>query len=171
MACSVMAFHYASWTFGDFDSSTVLGRIGLYGVSFFYILSGLTLYTVYNNHPVTTTSLRNFVIKRAFRIYPLLWLVTIITAVGNSVTDIKLIFLNLTGLFGFITPSAYIGTGVWSIGNELFFYAFFPLLFFLEKKHVTAYYIATVMIFFIGFYFAFFILDRNVSLSVQWAHM
>lgn len=168
MACAVMSYHFSSWTFGEFDASTILGRIGLYGVSFFYILSGLTLHIVYSRSPLNLKSLKLFGLKRIFRIYPLLWLVTIISVFAFSVKDFNLIFLNLTGLFGFIKPAAYIGTGVWSIGNELFFYAFVPLLIFLERRNLKLFYSALLIILVISLYFSFFLINSATPLTNQW---
>ena len=47
MALLIMLYHYFSWHYSGFDSSDFMGRIGVYSVSMFYILSGLTLYVVY----------------------------------------------------------------------------------------------------------------------------
>ena len=43
----IMIYHYLSWTLGKFTADTFMGRVGIYGVSIFYVLSGLTLYYVY----------------------------------------------------------------------------------------------------------------------------
>jgi exopolysaccharide production protein ExoZ len=168
MACAVMSYHYSFWTFGEFDSSTILGRLGLYGVSFFYILSGLTLYVVYKDYPISIKSVALFSVKRFFRIYPLLWIVTIIYIVALRITDTELLFLNLTGLFGFLKPEAYIGVGVWSIGNELVFYAFFPILIYLLRKNEVLFYFSIFLIFLTGVYFGFVLIDAKVLLEKQW---
>ena len=107
-----------------------MGRIGLYGVSVFYILSGLTLYLIYiNSLKLDWRSLLTFGIKRSFRIYPLLRLTVALTLWLNpklyNPTDL---FLSVTGLFGFLKPAGGLGTGVWSIGNEFVFYTVFPIL-------------------------------------------
>ena len=46
-AFGVMVFHYSMWNFGLFKAEDFLGRVGLYGVAIFYVLSGITLYHVY----------------------------------------------------------------------------------------------------------------------------
>lgn len=70
-----MFYHYSYWTFGEFDASTMLGRLGC--VSFFYILSGLALYTDYKDYPISIRLAILFGIKRFVRIYPLIWIVSI----------------------------------------------------------------------------------------------
>ena len=47
VAFGIMIYHYFLWTFGKFSADTFIGRLGIYGVSIFYVLSGLTLYYVY----------------------------------------------------------------------------------------------------------------------------
>ncbi len=84
MAIGIMFYHFFVWTFGTYESDTFLEKIGLYGVSVFYV--------------------------------------------PNK------ILLNLSGLFGFVAFDKYIPTGAWSIGNELVFYAFFPIVLILSKK-------------------------------------
>jgi exopolysaccharide production protein ExoZ len=47
MAVSVMAFHYVSWSFVKPGADSLLGKLGIYAVSIFYILSGVSLSFVY----------------------------------------------------------------------------------------------------------------------------
>jgi exopolysaccharide production protein ExoZ len=79
MAFSILVYHYASW-YGevDFSSATVLGRLGIYGVEIFYIISGLSLALVYKARLNDIRSLASFFIKRFFRIAPIFWFVTTI---------------------------------------------------------------------------------------------
>lgn len=48
-AFGIMIYHYSSWSLGNFTADSFMGRIGVYGVSVFYVLSGLTLFYVYKN--------------------------------------------------------------------------------------------------------------------------
>lgn len=171
MASAIMIYHHSIWTFGPMDASTTLGRLGIYGVSVFYVLSGLTLFLVYRNKfDSGLSSIIAFAVKRVFRIFPLLWLVIIATlALRGSLPDYKVIILNFTGLFGFIKPDAYIGTGVWSIGNELVFYAFFPLFIYLAKKSMMLFNAACVVTFGINVYFSFYALNSTEGLNDQWS--
>ena len=135
-AFSIMAFHYTTWTLGEQDASTLLGRFGIYGVSIFYVLSGLTLTYVYQHRFTPTLSfLKTFFKKRIFRIFPLLIMATILSVrmMDGPIDPVKLM-LNVTGLFGFVSWDSYYATGVWSIGNELVFYCFFPLAIWLSRR-------------------------------------
>lgn len=169
MALGIMIYHFSSWTFGSFESDSLLGIVGIYGVSIFYILSGLTLYLVYKDR-LTLKSTGEFFIKRIFRIYPLLWLSIILTIVVviRSVHGLPLL-LNFTGAFGFVDPAKYITNGAWSIGNELVFYVIFPFVFLanrLSKFAVELFFIASLTL---GVYFAFEVLSSNATLAEQWS--
>jgi exopolysaccharide production protein ExoZ len=138
-AASIMLMHYYSLMNIPHDATTFLGRIGFYGVDIFYILSGLSLYTVHHDKPLSAPELKLFYTKRVFRIFPLLWLVIIYNILRGSLISgdsypLSQIFLNLTGLFGFVAWDEYIGVGTWSIGNEIVFYACFPLLMAASKR-------------------------------------
>jgi exopolysaccharide production protein ExoZ len=163
-ALGIMIFHYSSWTFGKFPANTFLGRFGVYGVSTFYILSGLTLFHVYQNKlTLRFSSLYTFFKKRFLRIYPLFWLATIMTIVvlGQNPGRFKLA-LNFSGLFGFFKWNEGIATGSWSIGNELVFYVLFPFLIFFSRKSLLALMFVTVLAFALHVYFAFHLLpDLN----------
>jgi peptidoglycan/LPS O-acetylase OafA/YrhL len=38
MAIGIMSYHYFSWKFGAIELENPLGRLGIYGVSIFYVL-------------------------------------------------------------------------------------------------------------------------------------
>lgn len=148
-----------------FDSSDFMGRVGVYGVSIFYVLSGLTLFMVYH-HKFTFSE---FYIKRAFRIFPLLWVVLTLTILIHHMHFKPLLFFyNYTGLFGLFAWWRYIGTGVWSIGNELFFYGCFPLLLFAGR---TKYLLPALAlgVYLIYAWFAFVELLPGKPLANQWS--
>lgn len=168
-ALGIVAYHYTSWTFGAQSAQTPLGRIGIYGVAVFYVLSGLTMYHVYATRMQSSRQVGTFFVRRAFRIFPLLWLVTIATLVlDREWPDPLTAFLNLTGLFGFFDWNGYIALGAWSIGNELVFYALFPLLV-LTLRRRWAFWSAVALFFAIAAYFSFGVLDAASPLSEQWS--
>jgi exopolysaccharide production protein ExoZ len=170
MALSIMFYHYYYWGVQRIGSDTVLGRLGIYGVAIFYVLSGLTLYIVYQHTlKFTFNSVISFWIKRFFRIFPLLWLVVTATVVlGHHHYGITRLFLNYTGLFGFVRPQDYVSTNLWSIGNELVFYSLFPLFLLLAKQQPKLFYFILLLSVIAGLYFAFEVLNPQNSLASQW---
>lgn len=162
-AFCIMLYHYQGFLWGAFPAGTFWGRIGLYGVSIFYVLSGLTLYLVNRKHLEPTA----FFIKRVFRIYPLLIGATVGTMIVKGLPPLKMFLLNVTGLFGFFTPRQYIAMGAWSIGNELVFYALFPVLWMLVQfKKQWVLWLAGACLFCL---FSFYLLSPAAQLAAQWA--
>lgn len=169
-ALGIMLYHYLAWAYQIFDASTTLGRIGVYGVSIFYVLSGLTLNVVYRDKMNNLAQVKDFFTKRIFRIYPLLWIATIIATMfiifhGEMPGRMKFL-LNITGLFGFVRPHDSIANGAWSIGNELVFYAIFPLLILAMKKRLLIIPIAISLVLYL--LFAFVLLDPKHILAHNW---
>lgn len=153
-AFSIMIYHFL--LFGNasnlityhFDISGFLERTAFYGVSVFYILSGLTLYLVYQNKDFSQfNEWKNFFKKRLLRILPLFFVVTTISFILSkdySLEQIKIYLLNITGLFSVFAYDQYLATGGWSIGNELFFYLIFPFtLYFITHKKTLFWGLAT----------------------------
>ena len=171
-AIGIMAYHMSLFTFGESDSSTFLARIKIYAVMIFYVLSGLTLFIANSKLQANKVSISIFYLKRFFRVVPLLWLATIFTYLLKTNQDMytaKHLIVNITVLPGMIRSDAFEVNGAWSIGNELFFYTFFPLLFFLNKAK-RIYFIAAVIIIFAAFaLFTFKLLDPNITLGFQWS--
>jgi peptidoglycan/LPS O-acetylase OafA/YrhL len=130
MALAVMVFHFDKWLNGRWDASSLQGRLGVYAVSIFFVLSGLTLTLVYRGRlRANIESVVSFYQKRFWRIFPLLWVTTLCSLILDEVKRPFIdILLNVTGLFGWVNPARDIATGAWSIGCELVFYAFFPLI-------------------------------------------
>ena len=169
MALGIMVYHYFSWIFHSYNSDSFLGIIGIYGVSIFYILSGLTLFYVYNEK-LKLNNIFTFFIKRVFRILPLLWIgIFLKIYLLGRLYDKTTLFLNVTGLFGFVDYDNYIATGSWSIGNELVFYSIFPLLILLNNTKKYSIELLFVVSLIIGVYFAFFSLNNNTDLAPQWS--
>lgn len=178
MAFSVMIYHYCSWSGVELYSDSLLGKLGIYAVSMFYILSGLSLAIVYSGRVHTGNDVYRFWLKRLFRIVPLFWLVVtavvfyniLLSVVNNVEIGISLykLFLNYSLLFGFLEPDAYLSTGAWSIGNEMVFYAVLPLLLLLQNRFVYVIPVALVCTLAVGFYFSHVLFDRALSLERQW---
>src|SRR4051812_29394400 len=105
-AFGIMIYHMYLFNFNEADSSSFLAKIKIYGVSIFYILSGLTLYLVYANKlSLSTKSLTSFYIKRIFRIVPLLWLASLLTLIMHynpAEFSYNKLFVNITVLPGMV---------------------------------------------------------------------
>jgi exopolysaccharide production protein ExoZ len=174
LALSIMFYHLTLWLSPPVDSSTLIGRLGIYGVSMFFVLSGLSMAIGYNNYIVSVKTTLRFFIRRIFRIWPLLWIATILTVLPEvfqtGIVPWKGILVNLTTLFGFIKPTGYIAVGAWSIGNEMVYYLLTPLIFFLYNYNIRVGNLFLLLTTCLGFYFGFFVLDSSSGLSVQWHH-
>lgn len=64
MALSIMLYHFG----GKHDAATPLGRLGIYGVSIFFILSGLSMAIAYDRYIQGFRTSVTFFIRRLFRI-------------------------------------------------------------------------------------------------------
>lgn len=136
MALAIMIFHFDKWTTGVWEADSLSGKLGVYAVSVFFIISGMALAHTYAFRlHAQAGAWRAFLRKRIFRIFPLLWLATAATLLLDEVhRPWTQILLNFTGLFGFVDASKDIATGAWSIGCELTYYALFPLLLWLGEN-------------------------------------
>lgn len=174
MAVAVMVYHYKLWATGGVDGEGLLARLGIYAVSVFYVLSGLSLMLVYQDRLRTVSQNLAFIVKRVFRIFPLFWLVVTLVLINRgldgSIADTSgyKIFLNYSLLFGFIEPSSYLSVGAWSIGNEMVFYVFFPLIVVLSSRFHGVFPLAVLSGVLIEVYFAFFIMNDSDGLASQW---
>lgn len=175
MALSVMIYHYVSWGNGPIGSEYLIGKLGIYAVSMFYILSGLSLGLVYSGRISSSNDVYSFFVKRIFRIFPLFWLVLTVALLasiaGGHASDIDIfkVFLNYSLLFGFVDPSAYFTVGAWSIGNEMVFYAILPVVFLLSSRLAWVLPFTIVASIAAGIYFAFFRLDSVTPIAEQWS--
>ena len=169
-ALGIMVYHYMFWLNGAFTSDQFMGRVGVYGVAVFYVLSGLTLFHVYEQTTAGANfSISHFFKKRIYRIFPLLWLVTLSSIVlSRKLPNLVDVLLNLTGLFGFLRWDVYFSTGVWSIGNELVFYSIFPLIMYVTRRSPSLLFALLLLSAFTHHFFAFQTINTDTSLSDQW---
>ncbi|MBK6977752.1 MAG: acyltransferase [Cytophagaceae bacterium] len=171
-AVGIMVYHLTIWETGPLNMDSALGRFGIFGVAIFYIVSGLTLYLVYEKKfSFEKSAILQFIQKRFIRIYPLLWLVTFISIYLRPKMPAMIdILLNLTGLFGFVKWEAYLSTGAWSIGNVLAFYILFILSLYIIKKVKYGIWILGFTFAAIFLYFTFVVFDPTKTLPQQWTN-
>lgn len=166
-ALSIMLYH-----FGGGSRFILLNKLSVYGVSIFFILSGLSMAVVYHNFIKDIRTSLVFFIKRLFRIIPLYLIVCLLYLIPNLYLtgsfDWYKFLINITTLFSFIDINNYIAIGAWSIGNEMVYYLFTPLIIFIfnTKKIVGNFVYFIILI--VGMYFAFIKLNSHISLSEQW---
>jgi exopolysaccharide production protein ExoZ len=174
LALSIMLYHLALWKLDKPDSAQILGRLGIYAVSMFFVLSGLSMALVYNNNIHNLQSACNFFIRRIFRIWPLLWLAIFAVTFGNLAFNKEInwfvVILNLTTIFGFTNPSLYINTGAWSIGNEMVYYALTPGLIYIFNKKIIYGNIFLAVTLFVGVYFSAYLMSPQQTLAMQWEY-
>ena len=172
LAASITIYHLVGWEIAQQDASSVLGRLGAYGVSMFFILSGLSIALVYHRFMADRSSALRFFVRRIFRIWPLMWIVVIIAAVTHAVqgdpVSWKLVAINLTTLFGFIRPTSYINTGAWAIGNEMVYYALTPFVIAVYNRGRRLGNVLTGATVLIGLLFSHVLLDAQVPIAEQW---
>lgn len=173
LACAVMAYHLTVWQLYQPDAASLLGRLGLYAVSMFFILSGLSMALVYHRFICSLRSSLNFFIRRIFRIWPLLWLAVALSAGSKIATgtplDWTVVLSNLSTAFAFVNPSGYMNTGAWSLGNEMVYYAFTPLIIHAYNKRLAYGNALTALTCVVGAVFATRILTPDQTLHVQWS--
>jgi peptidoglycan/LPS O-acetylase OafA/YrhL len=106
------------------------------GVEFFYVLSAFSL--LYSNQKYVRSGdsqwVLGYLIKRFFRIAPLFYVMLVVHCllilfVFNGKLDVNRIILSVLFIFNFVPKEAEgIVWASWSIGVEMVFYAFLPLI-------------------------------------------
>lgn len=180
MTISVMMFHYVSWSVGEPETNSLLGKLGIYAVSIFYILSGLSLSFVYFSIG-KAFSIKEFAIKRLFRMVPIFWCCLIFVlllrylqgylVVGELYQPVwtEIIF-NFSLLFGFFMPDKYFSVGAWSIGNEIVFYTIFPFIIYSCMRFGRVVAVCWLLLsIVIGWYFPVFLFDETKGLEENWS--
>ncbi|HAW2880432.1 TPA: acyltransferase [Escherichia coli] len=145
MALSVVFYHFSMMfnMWGSMDSGTLLGRLGIYAVSAFYVISGMAMYLAHKNSIWTPLGYVTFMVKRFLRLAPVYWIalfaITIVSFLfsKNFSFNINVFLQNIFLIFGITNPANYLVMGGWSIGNEVVFYLLFPLfILFTRNKHL-----------------------------------
>lgn len=145
----VIAVHLAPWMATSPVWLDSIANLGQYGVQCFFVISAITIAASIEHDaqrfPATRDVLRYFYVKRIARIAPLYYL----AIVGYSVIDyfVRLlhghmqlphdfsdVLLNVVFLHEWVpTATDSVVPGGWSIGVEMFFYAFAPALVYFSR--------------------------------------
>lgn len=126
--------------FFNYEPFSQWSGIGARGVQLFYIVSGFTIYYIYQNKLNTSLDIKNYMIKRAFRILPLYFLVLPIYFIVFGVNkDYEYPLFNLITHYLLINGffPEYINSILrveWSIFVEFMFYIVFAMIFYKFKN-------------------------------------
>lgn len=174
MAFSIMLYQYSylgEWN--DLNPNYFINKIGLYGVTIFFILSGMSLALAYKDFNfLSSANIINYTYKRLTRILPLFWLILTFYLLyflltGTDFPSTSNILYSYTLLFGFIYPMPYFIMGGWSIGVEVVLYVFFPIILLILNFHKFKYLIYTILLF-LFIFTTFYLLNPNIPLASQW---
>ena len=136
-------------------------------VQFFFTLSGFVIYLNYHDQKFDILKIKNFMVKRFFRLYPLhffflimfcfieilkYFLVINYNLVFNNkpfqLNDFSNFFLHLFFLQHYADKYSFNGPA-WSISVEMFLYFAFAILFFVNKKYFLVVPIIFTLLFFL----------------------
>ncbi|NLT69963.1 MAG: acyltransferase [Verrucomicrobiaceae bacterium] len=137
---NIVLLHY----FGGTLPNEVLMPVGYAGVQFFFVLSGFILYHAHRSEKVDPTRLPRYLGKRAARILPLYWLVTLAVLpawylVPSSGEDYhRSLSALLSSLLLLPQPHDPHLTVGWTLIHEGAFYVFFSLFFLTRRFHLLA---------------------------------
>jgi peptidoglycan/LPS O-acetylase OafA/YrhL len=166
-AISIMLFHF--YFVGKND--LLFGKLNIYAVSTFFIISGLSMAIVYNHYIKGIKESFIFLSKRIFRIMPLYLILCIFTVVFvNKETKFNIndFLLNITGLFTFVKSTrGGIVPGGWSIGNEMCYYLLTPIILYVYDRKTLYGNIIFAITVAIGLYFAFHLMTPNNPSSIE----
>lgn len=165
MALSIVVYHYTAWMRLE-EYSVFMRFYGRYGVSIFYLLSGFTMSLIYSDRIEKYEDVRNFLIKRFKRIYPLLFFTSIATFIGLKLSGVVIEWGDLLQsvflVFPFFKWWSPIARGAWSIGNEVVFYLGFVFLQYVFKARFNAVIVALLVF---SFLFSIFTINDQLPLT------
>ena len=133
----VFLFHlriHFDWKIGIHDIDKFINKGAIF-MSAFFVLSGFIMYYTYQNADFSSKkNLHNYYLKRLARIYPVYFIVSVLSLYTlfklNIFQICSLVAVNIFLLQAFFYGlfSYWINGGMWSLSVEAFFYALFPFL-------------------------------------------
>ena len=113
-----------------------------YGVHLFFVLSAFSLMYSTENRVNQPAWVKEYFIKRFFRIAPLFYLLILFFAIKAGLSEnTSIILLNFLFVFGFSSDVGLVWGG-WTIGVEVIFYLIFPTLILI----ITTYRVALIIL-------------------------
>lgn len=133
----------------QFESENIFFNLHSHAVNLFFIISGFLIFWSFENDPNN----KNFFIKRFFRIFPLYFIIIILQTLffiiysDGKFFDILKYFISNILFLNFLAPTVgsifnsfsenAINGSLWTLKNEVVFYAMVPFLFYAYKKWGT----------------------------------
>ncbi len=168
-ALSIMIYHTYVFNFHALDSGSFVGRMGIYGVSIFFVLSGLSMALVYHSYFKTIKDVGYFYFRRIMRIFPLFWLAFfVVMLLNHRMESMSVWFDNLFFLFGFDENKTTIIPGGWSVGVEMYFYVFTPFIIIAYSYNKWLGRLIMAYLLFFGLRYAFLVLRDVTVLGANW---
>lgn len=141
LVLAVAMYHLSVWfelhPSGSF-ANMAFAKLGNYGVSSFFILSGFLLFRLTDWERLRAEGIGRFYLKRWLRLAPVFYLAVLLNVVlglgmGPQVTP-RFIAENLSLGFGAIHPNHALVTGGWYVGIVALLYMAYPLLAWATEK-------------------------------------
>ena len=135
-----------------------LFRAGWSGVDYFFVLSGFIMVYVHRSAIGKKDQLKSFLVKRAVRIYPIYWIITltlwclflVIPGFASNNQDLSLgkVIASLLLIPQKDQPILEVG---WTLIHEIYFYLLFSIAIWLKPKHsvpiLSAWLLVTILVF------------------------
>lgn len=139
--------------FPEWEGFRALGDLGNLGVRVFFVISGylITHLLINESRSAGTISLRQFYLRRTFRIFPAFYVylgcLGILTAIGLIVVPAKDFALGATYLINFVHKKDWEVGHLWSLAVEEQFYLIWPAtILFLGWRRATTAVVAVVLV-------------------------
>lgn len=150
LAVGVASYHLSVW-FGVFRTGSAMNmamaKIGNFGVSAFFMLSGFLIFRLQTWEDVRREGLGRFYLKRFLRLAPIFYLVVALNLAFSlgwgPQPSARMILENLTLTFGAIHPNHALVIGGWYVGLVVLLYACFPMLVWLRDRLGLPFLLAT----------------------------
>jgi len=143
IAAILVVLHHATLdapTFYGFNPFNNFFFFGKAGVDFFFVLSGFIIYYIHSEDNCSLTNIRNYVLKRLIRVYPIFLFVSILLLGAYILLPqwsprVDLINLKYIATSFLLLPSTTspLLSVSWTLVHEMFFYLLFILMI-LNKK-------------------------------------
>lgn len=164
-----MLYHTFAFNFHSLDSGSFIGRMGIYGVSIFFVLSGLSMALVYHDYFKSIKEILYFYYRRIMRIFPLFWLAFLcVMLLNHRMEPLREWIVNLFFVFGFDENTTTVVPGGWSVGVEIYFYIFTPFILIAYSYNKWLGRLIIAYLLFFGLRYAFLVLRDVTVLGANW---